>query len=158
MKKTVIVETLLIGSVMVLLIFLTIATPLSVLEFINRGRFVLAVLSSILYVGLSVILSFILYRYLESDTHETQRLSSEQFIFPMIVPILLYLYLGFYTRFYLSFAVSAVLSLVMFITFRYMKSKKSQVSWTRLHLTGYSLMMITIWFLSLIIGYVLNVY
>lgn len=158
MRKTVILEALLIGAIMILLIFSTITTPWGVLNFLSRDRYLLSIVLSILYIAVCVIISFVIYRYLESEKHESYRLEAEQFIFPMIVPILLYVYLGYYVRFYLGFAAAALLGLVAVLTMKYIKSKKSQVSWTRLHLVGYSIMMTSIWFLSVIIGYAINYY
>lgn len=158
MRRTLILDVIFIGSIMILLIFSTMVTPWGILEFIHQERYILGLLLSLLYLSLSVIISFIIYRYLEGESYTSGKITSQQFILPMIVPALLYVNLGFYGKNYLSFAASAVVFLMMFVIFKYLENKRSKVPWTKLHITAYIIMMISIWLISLIVGYAINYY
>ncbi len=157
MRKIVLVEILLIGILMIILILSTVATPWSVLAFLDQKRYLLSLGMSIFIITIGTLFSLLIHYFFGYNIKSlSNQEAAYEFIYPMIIPIFLFLIVGIQLSHYMSYALCTLFGLMMYVLYSYIKRKRSHVSWTRLYLVSYSLMMSSLWFLSIIFGYTIN--
>lgn len=150
-----VIHSLFVTLVVLLIVYLTFDPSFGVNYFIINRMYLSAGLISILYLGIAITGSVFVTLYIDK-INKSNNMPFFKMIIPFFLPLILFLILGFVATNYFSFAVSALTALISSRLYSFLRKQKSPILSIKLRIMFYTIMMSSMWLLSILMIFMLN--